>query len=47
VAGTNVDSDNLSILMTACDLNPDLFMVGRQNRDDNGGSCSLPERWTW
>jgi voltage-gated potassium channel len=36
VAGTNRDTDNLSILMTARDLNPDLFTVGRQNRDDNG-----------
>jgi voltage-gated potassium channel len=36
VAGTNDDSDNLSILMTARELNPELFMVGRQNRDDNG-----------
>jgi len=35
VAGTNVDSNNLSILMTAHELNPELFMVGRQNRDDN------------
>ncbi|TVP86154.1 MAG: potassium transporter TrkA [Thioalkalivibrio sp.] len=35
VAGTNVDSNNLSILMTAHELNPGLFMVGRQNRDDN------------
>ncbi|MBS0001880.1 MAG: potassium channel protein [Thioalkalivibrio sp.] len=36
VAGTNGDSNNLSILMTAHELNPKLFMVGRQNRDDNG-----------
>ncbi len=36
VAGTNDDSNNLSILMTARELNPKLFMVGRQNRDDNG-----------
>lgn len=35
VAGTNSDSNNLSILMTARELNPDLFMVGRQNSDDN------------
>jgi Trk K+ transport system NAD-binding subunit len=35
VAGTNHDTNNLSILMTAHDLNPDLFMVGRQNKDDN------------
>lgn len=36
VAGTANDSDNLSILMTAHDLNPRLFRVGRQNSDDNG-----------
>jgi Trk K+ transport system NAD-binding subunit len=36
VAGTNHDTNNLSILMTAHELNPDLFMVGRQNKDDNG-----------
>jgi voltage-gated potassium channel Kch len=35
VAGTNLDTDNLSILMTARELNPDLFMVGRQNKEDN------------
>ena len=36
VAGTNNDTNNLSILMTARELNPNLFMVGRQNKDDNG-----------
>jgi Trk K+ transport system NAD-binding subunit len=36
VAGTDRDSNNLSILMTAHELNPELFMVARQNRDDNG-----------
>jgi len=36
VAGTDRDSNNLSILMTAHELNPKLFMVARQNRDDNG-----------
>jgi voltage-gated potassium channel len=35
VAGTGRDTNNLSILLTARDLNPDLFMVGRQNREDN------------
>jgi voltage-gated potassium channel len=35
VAGTNHDSNNLSILMTAHELNPELFMVARQNRDEN------------
>jgi len=35
VAGTNNDSNNLSIIMTARDLNPGLFMVGRQNLHQN------------
>ncbi|MGB0712958.1 MAG: potassium channel family protein [Gammaproteobacteria bacterium] len=35
VAGTNNDTNNLSILMTARDLNPDLYMVARQNRHAN------------
>ncbi len=35
VAGTNHDVNNLSIIMTALDLNPDLFVVARQNHQDN------------
>jgi voltage-gated potassium channel len=35
VAGTARDANNLSILMTARELNPELFTVGRQNRQDN------------
>ncbi|MCB1737709.1 MAG: potassium channel protein [Gammaproteobacteria bacterium] len=35
VAGTDHDTNNLSILMTAGYLNPDLFMVVRQNRRHN------------
>ncbi len=35
VAGTNDDATNLSILMTARELNPELFMVARQNQRDN------------
>lgn len=35
VAGTDDDSDNLSIIMTARDLNGGLFTVARQNRRDN------------
>ncbi len=35
VAGTNNDANNLSILMTAKDLKPDLFTVGRQNSSQN------------
>jgi len=33
VAGTENDADNLSILMTAQELNPHLFRVARQNED--------------
>jgi voltage-gated potassium channel len=35
VAGTDDDANNLSIVMTAGQLNPDLFMVARQNKCDN------------
>ena len=35
VAGTSRDVNNLSILMTARELNSELFTVGRQNREDN------------
>lgn len=35
VAGTDDDIDNLSIVMTARELNPDLFVVLRQNRTAN------------
>lgn len=35
VAGTDDDANNLSILMTARELNPDLFSVARQNRKRN------------
>ena len=35
MAGTDHDTNNLSILMTARDLNPELFVVARQNRDAN------------
>lgn len=35
VAGTGDDMDNLSVLMTAHELNPDLFMVARQERQEN------------
>ncbi|WP_287601482.1 NAD-binding protein [Thiothrix sp.] len=35
IAGTNDDVSNLSILMTARELRPDLFMVARQNQRDN------------
>jgi Trk K+ transport system NAD-binding subunit len=35
IAGTGDDVDNLSIIMTALELNPDLFMVARQENPQN------------
>lgn len=35
VAGTDDDTNNLSILMTARALNPELFMVARQSQQEN------------
>ncbi len=35
VAGTDDDANNLSIIMTARDLNKNLFLVARQNRSEN------------
>jgi Trk K+ transport system NAD-binding subunit len=35
VAGTGDDVDNLSIIMTAHELNPSLFLVARQERKEN------------
>lgn len=35
IAGTDHDANNLSIIMTARKLNPDLFVIMRQNRQDN------------
>ncbi len=35
IAGTDNDANNLSIVVTARDLNPDLFFVVRQNHSDN------------
>ena len=35
VAGTDIDINNLSIVMTAREQNPDLFLVARQNRRSN------------
>jgi len=32
VSGTDNDSNNLSIIMTALEINPDLFIVARQNK---------------
>ncbi len=35
VAGTADDVNNLSIIMTARELNPELFVIARQNRQEN------------
>jgi Trk K+ transport system NAD-binding subunit len=35
VAGTDDDANNLSIVMTAAEVSPDIFIVARQNRHDN------------
>jgi Trk K+ transport system NAD-binding subunit len=35
IAGTDNDANNLSIIMTAKELNPDLFTVARQNQRQN------------
>jgi Trk K+ transport system NAD-binding subunit len=35
IAGTGDDVDNLSIVMTARDLNPKLFVIARQERQEN------------
>lgn len=35
IAGTDDDTNNLSILMTAKDINSELFTVARQNQQDN------------
>lgn len=35
VAGTNDDTDNLSIVLTARELRPDLFVIVRQNSSEN------------
>jgi len=35
VAGTDVDANNLSIIMTAQEINPHLFRIARQNQEKN------------
>ena len=37
IAGADDDSNNLSIIVTARELNPDLFVVARQNHQANSG----------
>ena len=41
IAGTDNDTNNLSIVVTARELNPELFVVIRQNHTDNG--CIIDE----
>jgi Trk K+ transport system NAD-binding subunit len=35
IAGTDNDANNLSILLTASELNPEIFRIARQNEDKN------------
>ena len=35
IAGTDDDANNLSIILTASELNPDIFRIARQNEDKN------------
>lgn len=35
IAGTNNDANNLSIIMTAQEINPKIFRIARQNQDTN------------
>lgn len=35
IAGSDNDSNNLSIIMTALDINPDIFSIARQNKWNN------------
>jgi len=35
IAGTNNDANNLSIMLTASELNSDIFRIVRQNKDNN------------
>lgn len=43
IAGTDDDANNLSIIMTARDLNEKLFTVARQNRQENGAIFQAAE----
>jgi len=40
IAGTDDDANNLSIIMTARQLNPDLFLIARQNQRTNDANFS-------
>ncbi len=43
IAGTNNDANNLSIILTASELNQDIFRVVRQNRDNNSHLFKVAE----
>ena len=43
IAGTDDDANNLSIIMTARDINPDLFTVARQNLRSNDAIYAAAE----
>ena len=43
IAGTDDDANNLSIIMTARDINPDLFTVARQNLRSNDAIFAAAE----
>jgi Trk K+ transport system NAD-binding subunit len=47
VAGTDDDVNNLSIIMTAKELNPDLFVILRQNRQENDALFDVVEKDMW
>ena len=47
VAGTDDDVNNLSIIMTAQELNPDLFVVLRQNRQGNHALFDVVKKDMW
>ncbi len=47
VAGTDDDVNNLSIIMTAKELNPNLFVVLRQNRQENHSLFDAVEKDMW
>jgi len=43
IAGTNNDANNLSIMLTASELNEDIFRIVRQNRDHNAHLFQVAE----
>jgi Trk K+ transport system NAD-binding subunit len=47
VAGTDDDVNNLSIIMTAQELNPNLFVILRQNRQENDALFEAVKKDMW